>query len=76
METNENEDPRTHEDLDLLALLIAATALAQSEPSGDILVADFESETHGDWQVTGEAIEIGFSVPTTGRYELMVVFTP
>jgi len=43
----------------VLPLLIAATALAQAEPAADILIADFESETYGEWKATGEAFGPG-----------------
>ena len=43
----------------VLTLLIAATALAHAEPAGDVLIADFESETYGEWKATGEAFGSG-----------------
>ena len=42
-----------------LALATASVLLAQPPKRPDIVVADFEGETHGDWQVEGEAFGKG-----------------
>src|SRR6185369_3138128 len=41
------------------ALLFLLCNLAVMAASGDILLADFEGETYGDWKVTGEAFGPG-----------------
>src|SRR5689334_1832969 len=44
----------------LLAIVIASTALG-ADPAGapDIVIADFEAETYGDWKTAGDAFGPG-----------------
>ena len=43
----------------LCAFLSSAASLSAAEPAREILVADFEGDTYGDWKVTGEAFGPG-----------------
>lgn len=43
----------------LLAFTLASGLLAQTPSRPDLVVADFESETYGDWKVEGEAFGSG-----------------
>jgi fructan beta-fructosidase len=42
-----------------LMLMWAVASTARAEESKDVVIADFEGETYGDWQVTGEAFGSG-----------------
>ena len=46
----------------LAGLLYCSVSFAQN--TGDILIADFESETYGDWKASGEAFGPG---PAKGK---------
>ena len=50
---------RPHAALAALAILLSALATPASRAADDIVIADFEAPTYGDWTVTGEAFGPG-----------------
>ena len=42
-----------------VAFALCVPLLAAAEPAKDIVIADFEGETYGDWKTTGEAFGTG-----------------